>query len=85
MIIITFPGVNIDDVDAETVMPTTKKKILSDEEQYTEDIRFNVAIRETFLNRFVHIFLMYENFVIMPDQVRLFKKCLFTFCYSYFT
>lgn len=60
---------NIDDVDAETVMPTTKKKILNDEEQYTEDIRFNVAIRETFLNRFVHIFLMYENFVIMPNQV----------------
>lgn len=60
---------NIDDVDAETVMPTTKKKILNDEEQYNEDIKFNVAIRETFLNRFVHMFLMYENFVIMPDQV----------------
>lgn len=73
LIIIVFTGVNIDDVDAETVMPTTKKKILNDEEQYAEDIRFNVAIRETFLNRFVHIFLMYENFVIMPDQVR----CLF--------
>lgn len=60
---------NIDDVDAETVMPTTKKKILNDEDQYNEDMRFNAAIRETFLNRFVHIFLMYENFVIMPDQV----------------
>lgn len=50
-------------------MPTMKKKILNDEEQYNEDIKFNTAIRETFLNRFVHIFLMYENFVIMPDQV----------------
>ncbi|XP_053599869.1 DENN domain-containing protein 5A isoform X4 [Plodia interpunctella] len=63
-------GVNIDEVDAETVMPALKKKILNDEEQYNEDIKFNIAIRETFLNRFVHIFLMYENFVIMPDQDR---------------
>lgn len=53
-------------------MPTTKKKILNDEEQYNEDVRLNIAIRETFLNRFVHIFLMYENFVIMPDQVSYF-------------
>ncbi|XP_045492150.1 DENN domain-containing protein 5B isoform X3 [Colias croceus] len=68
--IVKRTGVNIDDVDAETVMPTTKKKILNDEEQYNEDIRFNIAIRETFLNRFVHMFLMYENFVIMPDQDR---------------
>ncbi|XP_028177390.1 DENN domain-containing protein 5B isoform X4 [Ostrinia furnacalis] len=68
--IVKRTGVNIDDVDAETVMPTVKKKILNDEEQYNEDIRFNVAIRETFLNRFVHMFLMYENFVIMPDQDR---------------
>lgn len=62
---------NIDDVDADTVMPTMKKKVLNDEEQYNEDIRFNIAVRETFLNRFVHMFLMYENFVIMPDQVRI--------------
>jgi hypothetical protein len=68
-----FVGVNIDDVDADTVMPTMKKKVLNDEEQYNEDIRFNVAVRETFLNRFVHMFLMYENFVIMPDQVRVNK------------
>ncbi|CAH2062861.1 unnamed protein product, partial [Iphiclides podalirius] len=68
--IVKRTGVNIDDVDADTVMPTTKKKVLNDEEQYNEDIRFNIAIRETFLNRFVHMFLMYENFVIMPDQDR---------------
>ncbi|KOB77817.1 RAB6IP1-like protein [Operophtera brumata] len=65
----TRAGVNIDDVDADTVMPTTKKKILNDEEQYNEDIRFNYSIRETFLNRFVHIFLMYENFAsFLSDQ-----------------
>lgn len=57
------------------MMPTTKKKILNDEEQYNEDMRFNSAVRETFLNRFVHIFLMYENFVIMPDQVSLNYYC----------
>ncbi|XP_068627533.1 DENN domain-containing protein 5A isoform X3 [Battus philenor] len=68
--IVKRTGVNIDDVDAETVMPTTKKKILNDEDQYNEDFRFNVVVRETFLNRFVHMFLMYENFVIMPDQDR---------------
>ncbi|KAL4714481.1 hypothetical protein ACJJTC_017776 [Scirpophaga incertulas] len=68
--IVKRTGVNIDDVDAETVMPTIKKKVLNDEEQYNEDVRFNTAIRETFLNRFVHMFLMYENFVIMPDQDR---------------
>ncbi|XP_023942763.1 DENN domain-containing protein 5B isoform X3 [Bicyclus anynana] len=68
--IVKRTGVNIDDVDADTVMPTAKKKVLNDEEQYNEDIRFNIAIRETFLNRFVHMFLMYENFVIMPDQDR---------------
>ncbi|CAG9091267.1 unnamed protein product [Plutella xylostella] len=68
--IVKRTGVNIDDVDADTVMPTAKKKILNDEEQYSEDLRFNVAVREAFLNRFVHMFLMYENFVIMPDQDR---------------
>ncbi|XP_049864850.1 DENN domain-containing protein 5A isoform X2 [Pectinophora gossypiella] len=68
--IVKRTGVNIDDVDADTVMPTMKKKVLNDEEQYEDDIRFNLAIRETFLNRFVHMFLMYENFVIMPDQDR---------------
>ncbi|CAG5055976.1 unnamed protein product [Parnassius apollo] len=68
--IVKRTGVNIDDVDSDTVMPATKKKTLNDEEQYNEDIRFNIAIRETFLNRFVHMFLMYENFVIMPDQDR---------------
>ncbi|XP_077285718.1 DENN domain containing pinstripe [Arctopsyche grandis] len=61
-------GVNLDDLDAETVMPTNKKKVLTDDEQYQEDLRFNNAMRETFLNRFVHMFSAYEHFVILPDQ-----------------
>lgn len=36
---------------------------------YIEDLRFNNSIREIFLNRFVHIFQSYENFVIFPNQV----------------
>ncbi|KAI8440327.1 hypothetical protein MSG28_001668 [Choristoneura fumiferana] len=68
--IVKRTGVNIDEVDADAVMPAMKKRTLNDEEQYNEDIRFNIAVRETFLNRFVHMFLMYENFVIMPDQDR---------------
>lgn len=36
---------------------------------YIEDLRFNNSVREIFLNRFVHIFQSYENFVIFPNQV----------------
>ncbi|CAG9861723.1 unnamed protein product [Phyllotreta striolata] len=37
-------------------------------DSYAEDLRFNNALREIFLNRFVHIFQSYENFVIFPNQ-----------------
>lgn len=37
-------------------------------DSYAEDLRFNNSIRELFLNRFVHIFQSYENFVIFPSQ-----------------
>ncbi|KAJ8944376.1 hypothetical protein NQ318_017695 [Aromia moschata] len=37
-------------------------------DSYIEDLRFNNSIREIFLNRFVHIFQSYENFVIFPNQ-----------------
>ncbi|CAG9836682.1 unnamed protein product [Diabrotica balteata] len=37
-------------------------------DSYFEDLRFNNALREIFLNRFVHIFQSYENFVIFPNQ-----------------
>jgi len=41
----------------------------SPQEQYAAELRFNNAIREVFLNRFVHIFSAYEHFVIHPNQV----------------
>lgn len=37
-------------------------------DSYAEDLRFNNSMREIFLNRFVHIFQTYENFVIQPNQ-----------------
>lgn len=40
-------------------------------DSYFEDLRFNNSVREIFLNRFVHIFQSYENFVIFPNQVSL--------------
>ncbi|KAF4523620.1 hypothetical protein B566_EDAN010129 [Ephemera danica] len=40
----------------------------SPQEQYAAELRFNNAIREVFLNRFVHIFSAYEHFVIHPNQ-----------------
>lgn len=41
---------------------------LTDEELYARELRFNNALREIFLNRFVHIFSAYEHFVIQPNQ-----------------
>nr|CAH7753124.1 unnamed protein product [Callosobruchus chinensis] len=37
-------------------------------DSYVEDLKFNNSVREIFLNRFVHIFQSYENFVIFPNQ-----------------
>jgi len=42
---------------------------LTEHEQYVEDLRFNNAVREVFLNRFVSVFSAYEHFVIQPNQV----------------
>jgi hypothetical protein len=42
---------------------------LPEHEQYIEDLRFNNAVREVFLNRFVYMFSAYEHFVIQPNQV----------------
>ncbi|XP_039279311.1 DENN domain-containing protein 5B isoform X2 [Nilaparvata lugens] len=53
---------DVDDNDAE--------HILDEEGQYTQELLFNNALREIFLNRFVHIFSNYENFVIQPSQDR---------------
>ncbi|XP_049778730.1 DENN domain-containing protein 5B [Schistocerca cancellata] len=41
---------------------------LNEHQQYVEDLRFNNAVREIFLNRFVNIFSAYEHFVIPPNQ-----------------
>lgn len=43
---------------------------LTPEEQYYQDLRINNALREIFLNRFVHMFFAYEFFVIHPNQDR---------------
>uniref|UniRef100_T1IME6 DENN domain-containing protein 5B n=1 Tax=Strigamia maritima TaxID=126957 RepID=T1IME6_STRMM len=40
----------------------------SDERKYLNDLKFNNAVREIFLNRFTHMFSAYEHFVIFPDQ-----------------
>jgi hypothetical protein len=42
---------------------------LTEHEQYVEDLTFNNAVREVFLNRFVYLFSAYEHFVIQPSQV----------------
>ncbi|XP_046395461.1 DENN domain-containing protein 5B isoform X2 [Ischnura elegans] len=43
-------------------------RAIREPEQYVEDLKFNNALREVFLNRFVHMFSAYEHFVIQPDQ-----------------
>lgn len=32
-----------------------------------EDLKLNNAVREVFLNRFVHMFCAYDHFVIQPN------------------
>uniref|UniRef100_A0A1B0AU76 UDENN domain-containing protein n=1 Tax=Glossina palpalis gambiensis TaxID=67801 RepID=A0A1B0AU76_9MUSC len=43
---------------------------LTPEQQYYQDLRINIALREIFLNRFVHMFFAYDFFVIYPNQDR---------------
>ncbi|XP_022243870.1 LOW QUALITY PROTEIN: DENN domain-containing protein 5B-like [Limulus polyphemus] len=45
-----------------------KKSLASNEQQYVEDLKFNNAIREVFLNRFIQMFSSYDHFVIQPNQ-----------------
>lgn len=73
--IVERTGVSLDDSGQ---MNGTECK-LSEHEQYVEDLRFNNAVREVFLNRFVYIFSAYEHFVIQPNQVSgqsVFSICL---------
>ena len=52
---------------------------------YVDDMRFNIAIREVFLNRFVQMFHSYEHFVLhaeagqsQRDSVHTFDKVTIT-------
>lgn len=45
--------------------------VYNEEELYAQELLFNNALREIFLNRFVHIFSNYEHFIIQPNQVCL--------------
>lgn len=63
--IVQRTGVSLDDSGQENSMECE----LSEHEQYVEDLRFNNAVREVFLNRFVYLFSAYEHFVIQPSQV----------------
>ncbi|XP_019894914.1 DENN domain-containing protein 5B isoform X2 [Musca domestica] len=75
-----IPGAG-DHVDATATIPPSMssptrtrnrdvKPQLSPEDQYYQDLRINNALREIFLNRFVHMFFAYEFFVIYPNQDR---------------
>nr|CAD7395243.1 unnamed protein product [Timema cristinae] len=69
--IVRRTGVNLEGVDGNLNGDTLDdEKELTDHEQYSEEHRFNNAVREVFLNRFVHIFSAYEHFIIQPNQVR---------------
>ncbi|CAG0915928.1 unnamed protein product [Notodromas monacha] len=47
--------------------PTTSQYNIRDA-QYASDILLNNGVREVFLNRFIHMFGSFENFVILPTQ-----------------
>lgn len=51
---------------------------VSSEAQYLRDLRVNSAIREIFLNRFVHLFIDYDHFIIQPNQVSLYVPVFVT-------
>lgn len=72
--IVERTGVSLDGSEQEN---GTECK-LSEHEQYVEDLRFNNAVREVFLNRFVYMFSAYEHFVIQPNQVS--GSCLYLIC-----
>lgn len=65
----------IADIVRRTGVALDKNDSVQPADQYADDLRFNNSIREIFLNRFVHIFQSYENFVIFPNQVRRTFAC----------
>ncbi|ENN76384.1 hypothetical protein YQE_07106, partial [Dendroctonus ponderosae] len=58
----------IADIVRRTGVALDKNEAQQPSDSYLDDMRFNNAVRETFLNRFVHIFQSYENFVIFPTN-----------------
>ncbi|CAG9767033.1 unnamed protein product [Ceutorhynchus assimilis] len=58
----------IADIVRRTGVALDKNDLQQPSDSYVEDMRFNNAVREIFLNRFVHIFQSYENFVIFPTN-----------------
>ncbi|BET01978.1 Hypothetical proteinypothetical proteinT/LH2 domain [Nesidiocoris tenuis] len=62
----------LDDIDAEWDSLVddgfSEETEITTAAQYAKDLRINNAIREIFLNRFVHIFASYEQFIIQPNQ-----------------
>ncbi|OQV17834.1 DENN domain-containing protein 5A [Hypsibius exemplaris] len=46
---------------------------------YIDDLRFNTAVREVFLNRFVHIFHSYDHFVLQLDSADYNRDNIHTF------
>lgn len=48
---------------------SSSSRNMSKNEQYFNDLRLNAEIREIFLNRFCQVFIAYEQFVILPNQV----------------
>ncbi|GLH07324.1 DENN domain-containing protein 5B [Gryllus bimaculatus] len=67
--IVQQSGVILDDVGNFNSSAVHEKK-KTDNEQYIDDLHFNTAVREIFLNRFVNIFSSYEHFIILPNQNR---------------
>ncbi|KAI4464066.1 c-myc promoter binding protein [Holotrichia oblita] len=60
----------IADIVRRTGVALDQNEVIQPTDSYMEDLRFNNSIREIFLNRFVHMFQSYENFVIFPNQDR---------------
>ncbi|XP_025830821.1 DENN domain-containing protein 5B [Agrilus planipennis] len=58
----------IADIVRRTGVALDKTNSVHPSDSYLEDLRLNNTIREIFLNRFVHMFQTYENFVIIPNE-----------------
>ncbi|XP_013380096.1 DENN domain-containing protein 5B isoform X2 [Lingula anatina] len=62
---------DIHDVLSDRRKKKDKKKPedeIESEDNHLKDLKFNNAVREVFLNRFLHIFSSYEAFIILPSQ-----------------